>query len=324
MADLSRSAWSPPRFVPLPENRSALLAIRRMARALERQLPRAAFVPLLIHGPPGCGKSHLADALHERAAMHGAIERRDAADWAARDDIDGEPLRRCHLLIVEDLQHLPAKAAGTFGVLLDERGARRRLTLLTASKGPADLVQLPARLASRLVGGLVVGIAAPDLAGRRRLLAGMADAKGIALTAEALDWLARHTPGSGRQLQGALQRLRGLPLPPDAETVQALFEAEGRGEPLTLELILRLVGRHFHVAPEALQGRDRQPGVLLPRQWSMYLARELTALSLAQIGAAFGRDHTTVGHACKKLAALVENDVEYAARARQLRAELAG
>src|SRR5215831_7670247 len=107
-----RATWSPSQFVLVPENRSAVLAVRRLAHRLDR----SSFVPLVLHGPPGTGKSHLADDLFAWAAERGEVFRVEAADWT---DADATEVRRCELLIVEDMQHLPERAADGFASVLD-------------------------------------------------------------------------------------------------------------------------------------------------------------------------------------------------------------
>src|ERR1700730_5987242 len=98
-----RASWSPSQFVLLSENRSAVLAIRRLARCLGPTIRPSPFTPLLLHGPPGAGKSHLADQLLQWAASEHTVVRRDAAEWANFEEersFDDE--KDCGLLIVED------------------------------------------------------------------------------------------------------------------------------------------------------------------------------------------------------------------------------
>jgi chromosomal replication initiator protein len=127
-------------------------------------------------------------------------------------------------------------------------------------------------------------------------------------------------------LLAALEQLRRLsatmPMPPDAAAVQAHFREVTELRRPTLERITQLVGRQHQVASRLIRGRDRQPSVLWPRQVSMYLARELTEFSLAQIGEYFGRDHSTVRHACRKIEEMLAEDIQLAGRLRELRAEL--
>ncbi|HYT93717.1 MAG TPA: helix-turn-helix domain-containing protein, partial [Gemmataceae bacterium] len=92
---------------------------------------------------------------------------------------------------------------------------------------------------------------------------------------------------------------------------------------ITVERIAERVGGYFRVEPAQLQSRRRYRGVLLPRQVGMYLARQLTGLSLEQIGAYFGgRDHSTVLHACRKVEQALDSDAALSGAVRQLHAEL--
>ena len=206
------AAWAD--VVPLPENRSALRAVRRVARAVAAagRVP----TPLVLHGPPGTGKTHLTAAL-VRAVIAGPAARTVQAVPANdldRQADDADPfadLAGCDLLIVEDLQHLPAGAAAAACGLLDDRAARRRPTVVTASAGPAALKALPRRLTSRLAAGLVVQVEPLSPASRRALLGALADRRGVRLTADALDWLAaRATGGGARPLVGTVEKLKTL------------------------------------------------------------------------------------------------------------------
>ena len=216
------------------------------------------------------------------------------------------------------MQHLPPRARDSFAAVLDDRAARRGATLLTAGPGPAELPGLPARLASRLAGGLVVGLEPLGEASRREFLAQSARVRRLSVRPEVLDWLARHTPGSGRQLGAALNRLQTLttklPALPDVAAVRAHFEADAEQTRPTLERITDAGGRAVPGGAKQVRGQARQPGVLWPRQVSMYLARELTELSLAQVGEYFGRDHSTVRHACRKVESALVDDAELAGR----------
>ncbi len=321
------------RLVPLPENRLALAAIRG--------LREGGVSPLFLHGPPGTGKTHLIHArVNEAARTAQIVSASDLVSGGRKppvDDICGAaddptatgglrpPLTETDLLIIEDLQHLRPWAVEAVVQLFDRRHARRQATVFTATLGPGEL-SFPGRLTSRLASGLVVGIPPYSPASRLALLDDLARRRGLVLGREVLAWLAEHL-GSARQLDGALNqlealaRLRAAPL--DVTTVAGHFREQAEASRPTVERIARQVGGHFQVDPRQLRSRRRHHQALLPRQVGMYLARELTGLSLEEIGSYFGgRDHSTVLHACRKVAHALETDAVLSGAVRRLHADL--
>ena len=154
---------------------------------------------------------------------------------------------------------------------------------------------------------------AQGVAELRALLADRAVRRGLELDGRALDRLADRLDGSGRQIDGALARVEGLARlhgrSPTADEVADLFrdEADGRCDPV--ERIALRVCRYFRVEPRQLRSARRSRDSLVPRQVGMYLARRVTGLSLAQIGAYFGgRDHSTVLHAVNRVGAALHAD----------------
>jgi chromosomal replication initiator protein len=287
----------------------------------------------MLHGAPGTGKTCLVAALVAQlaAAPRGVTARAVAAGDLIRapDDLTDRELAACDLLALEDVQHLSGRAADVACDLLDWRVARRRATVVTANAGPAALTHLPHRLTSRLAAGLVVQLEPLAAESRRSILAAAATEKGVRLTDDALCWLAGQPTGGGvRATLGLLQNLaqvaKDYPGPLDRAAVEsALGEA---GQPTSagrdVSTIVKRVAAAFDVGEKELLGPSRLRGVLRPRQVAMYLARELTGLSLPRIGAAFGRDHTTVLHACRKVEDELVTDVGLAKQVQELRTSL--
>jgi chromosomal replication initiator protein len=323
-------------WVSLPENRSARVAAERVADAVGGDRPRRGLNPLFIYGPAGTGKTHLvcalAAAVTERAVdrVVSVVAARDFGLVASDEEAgsDRAATRQADLIILEDVQHLPERAAEALVELLDRCQLRGRYLVCTATTGPAQLSRLPTRLTSRLAGGLITGLLPLSPDSRRVFLEQVIIRWGLAVDAGVTAWLAENVSGSARHLEGAVARLETLIRlhngVPDLQTVAGHFQTDAEAHRPTVERIAQRVGRYFQVEPRQLQSRRRSPGTLLPRQVGMYLARQLTELSLQQIGAYFGgRDHSTVLHACRKVAQALERDVTLSGAVRQLHADLA-
>ena len=223
-----------PGFQILPENRSAVRAVMGLARAvlLGKRPPVS---PLVLHGPSGTGKTHLA------AAVLGALVNEaevvtarsvPAQELARPDDESGfadRDLPMCDFLVLEDLQHLPERAADAVCDLIDHRAARRKAMVVTAGTGPAGLTHLPRRLTSRLAAGLVVQLETLGAASRRAILE--ANAKTVRLSSDALDWLAAQGGGL-RAALGLLQNLAlvasSYPGPLDRAAVEQIVATTGQ------------------------------------------------------------------------------------------------
>jgi chromosomal replication initiator protein len=320
-------------LVALPENQSALAA----AAELVLSLPEPLISPLFVYGQTGTGKTCLVSSvMQEAAAFTSCVLSANALPLPWDDDPPNaaerlDEARRCDLLAIEDLQHLPARATEVLVQLLDERSRRRLPTMVTATVGPAQLNQrgepLPARLSNRLVGGLVITLQPLQPSSRHRCLREMANRRGLKLRDEIVTWLAEKLIG-GRQIAGAiheidaLQQLSRKPLA--LVDVRAHFAAPADAGRPTVERIVRRVSDYYHLEPRQLRSTRRQRGLLIARQVSMYLARRLTQLSLQEIGACFGgRDHTTVLHACRKVDRALKSDAKLRGAVQDMQAELA-
>jgi chromosomal replication initiator protein len=324
-------------WVELAEGRSARAAVGRVARCVCRGRALRGANPLFLHGPSGTGKTHLIAALVEhvgaeapeiRIAVFAAKELTAPVETEEGSTTDPfRTARQADLIAVEDVQHLSPAGVEVLARMVDEAVAHRHQTVMTATAGPAQLENLPGRLASRLASGLVVGLEALGPPSRLAFLRQRAGQRRLKLEAAVLDWLAERLPGSARVLEGALSRIEMLQETHDPLTTAILeeqFAPEIDSHRPTVERIVSQVGRCFRVAPKDLQGPARSRSILLPRQVGMYLARQLTRLSLEQIGAYFGgRDHSTVLHACRKIEDALAHDARLSGTVRRLHADLA-
>jgi len=198
-ADSASSDRAADDFIAGQENRMAAEAIRWIVAD-----GRSSYSPLVLCGPPGTGKSHLARALAGSrdhcvytTATDFARELSTAIDAQAVEDFQTR-YRSASLLVFEDLGQLCSKRAALveFQHTLDALEAREALVVVTSHVPPAEISGLPASLVSRLTGGLIVALSAPGSSARRVLLARLAVSRGVQLSADALRLLTEKLTGS--------------------------------------------------------------------------------------------------------------------------------
>ncbi len=304
-----------------PENALAQAGAMALARG-----EAAGVSPLVVHGPSGSGKSRLLAGLvaerllrrPESAAAHLEAE----AFAAACAEASGRPggwaevrgrFRRLDLFVLDDIQALE-RAPWAMEELshtldaLDEAGAA---VAVAAKSGPGQWSGWPARLVSRLSGGLSVRVDPPSPESRRRYLLDRARGGGLALPIDVVEPLAEAADGY-RTLDGWLAQLRltarvgrGVIGP---EAVEAILAGDPIGPP-TLDEIARAVAGKFGLSLRDLRGPTRRAVVAEGRHLAMHLARVHTPMSFRAIGDYFGgRDPATVRHACKAAADRIAAD----------------
>ena len=307
-------------FVIGPSNRLAHAAALAVA-----EMPSQAYNPLFIYGPPGLGKTHLLHSVGNYVAAFGgglsvryataeeftnsflnALVTRNLDDFKAR-------FRGVDLLLIDDVQFLERKARTeeelfhTFNALYD---AGSQL-VITCDRLPGDLGDLEDRLRERFAAGLVTDIERPDPATRLAILRKRAAHDNVEVTDEALELLAERVTSNVRALEGALIRLvaygsltgRVLDHALAADVLARLGVALSTTRAVSIADVQDATCAHFGLSRNELLSRSRAERCVWPRQAAMYLCKELTAHSLPTIARAFdGRDHTTVLHACKRVA----------------------
>ena len=309
------------------------------------ELPGQAYNPLLIHGSPGLGKTHLLHAIGNYVQRYGSGLRVRCAtveeftsefvealrDRRTRDF--KERFRLSDVVLIDDVQFLAHKERTreeffhTFNALQDSG----RQLVLTSDRPPDELQGIEDRLSERFRSGLVVELEAPEPAVRRVILEKRARLDGVEVGGDVLDEIARLVTSSVRALEGSLIQVvahasvRGEEPSPD--TVRRLLGNQAAPKPRAagFEDIVVAVAAEVGVSRHELLARDRRPVVVWARHLAMYLARELTGASLPNIGRAFGgRNHTTVLHAIRRVQRESERDQATRTAVQSLLARLGG
>jgi chromosomal replication initiator protein len=304
-------------FVVGSSNRFAQAACMAVAEA-----PGTTYNPLFIYGGVGLGKTHLMQAIghYVRQQRQGAsvyyvssetfmnelitaIQRRTTLSFR-------DKYRSRDVLLIDDVQFLAGKEGTqeeffhTFNALY----LAHKQIVLTSDRPPKQISSLEERLASRFESGLVTDIQSPDLETRIAILHRKAEMDGISIPDDVIHLIANSVTSNIRELEGSLVRLlafsslTGSEITVDlAKEVLSEFLGRPRG-PVSVARIQQAVAEAYGVPVEKMKARGRSSQIALARQVAMYFARELTPLSLAQIGEHFGgRDHTTVLHAHRKI-----------------------
>jgi len=300
--------------------------------------------PLFIHGPVGCGKTHLmvgtclelrrrhpqqwTELLPAERFLQSYIHAHETNSLARFRSL----VRRVDNLLIDDLHFLAGKERTqeevfhTFNELFN---AGRRV-IITACAPPRELAKFEERLLSRFEWGLVARIDPPQYETRVRIVRAAARNRGADLPDDVVHWLAEQLRADVRELEGAVTRLLGVAeLTHEAVTLKlatdALADTVTIHQKPGLEQIVKVVLKRFDMRLGQLQSKRRSRHIVLPRQICMYLARQMTDLSLEDIGTYFGgRDHTTVMYACRKIEQGMQNDAALARTVREIRATAQG
>ncbi len=304
----------------------------QLARAACLQVtenPGTAYNPLFIYGGTGLGKTHLMHAvgnmLRERGAETRVVYQHSeqfVADMvrALQHNAISEFKRRYReldALLIDDVQFLAGKERSqeeffyTFNSLLE----RHQQVILTCDRYPKEVAGLEDRLKSRFGSGLTVAIEPPELETRVAILKSKAEQTRLELPDEVAFFIAQRIRSNVRELEGALRRVyanaqfTGKPI-----TIGFVKEALSdlltlQDKLVTIENIQKTVADYYKIPVSDLLSNSRLRLLSRPRQMAMALTKELTDLSLLDIGEAFGgRDHTTVLHACRRVRELQQRE----------------
>jgi chromosomal replication initiator protein len=299
-----------------------------LARAAATQVaerPGTAYNPLFIYGGVGLGKTHLIHAIgnavlarepdskiryiHAEQYVSDVVR---AYQHKAFDDFK-RYYHSLDLLLIDDIQFFGGKSRTQeeFFYAFNALSEAHKQLVISCDTYPREMSGIENRLISRFGWGLTVAVEPPELEMRVAILLKKAEGESATLDEAVAFFLAKHVQSNVRELEGALKRVlafarfSGQPLSVDVcrEALRDLLANNNRQ--LSVENIQRTVADYYKIKVSEMYSKKRSRNVARPRQVAMALAKELTQLSLPDIGEAFGgRDHTTVLHACRKIALL--------------------
>lgn len=306
----------------------------RLARsaglAIAKKPGTTSFNPLVIFGDVGLGKTHLAQAIGnevvtkfpDKSVLYVSSEEftnqiiQSIKNNAVNDFVNFYQL--IDVLIVDDIQFLAnkQKTQEIFFHIFNQIHQSGRQIILTSDRPPKDLDGMEERLISRFKWGLSADLQIPDLETRMAILESKMNREGVEIPADVLEFICYNIKNNIRELEGVLVSLiaqsslnrREIDMGLAKEVIKN-FVTQLNKE-ITVEFIQNLVAEHFEVGVDKLQGKTRKRQVVIARQLSMYLAKNLTDKSLKAIGETFGgRDHSTVIYSCKTVQDLMETDL---------------
>ncbi len=304
-------------FVVGSSNRFAHAACLAVAES-----PAKAYNPLFVYGGVGLGKTHLMQAIANKIRttnpqakfcyitsekftneLIDAIRHHSTAAFRQR-------YRNVDVLLIDDIHFIAGKESTqeeffhTFNTLHNDR----KQIVISSDRPPKEIANLEERLSSRFAWGLIVDIQPPDFETRVAILKKKMEHEPVKVPEDVILFIAQEIKRNIRELEGALVRVIAYSLleekPISLETAKIILKdmVKETTKLINIEMIQRVVAQHFHVTVADFKTKRRSKNLVLPRQVAMYLSRQMTDLSLPEIGVAFGgKDHTTVLYALRKI-----------------------
>jgi len=281
--------------------------------------------PLFVYGGVGLGKTHLIQAIgnHILAGNPGAKIRYIHAETYVSDVVRAYQhkafddfkryYRSLDLLLIDDIQFFGGKSRTQeeFFYLFNTLIEAHKQVVITCDTYPKEITGIEERLISRFGWGLTVALEPPELEMRVAILLAKAHSVGMRMDEQVAFFIAKHIRSNVRELEGALKRVlaysnfhgQEISLALAKDALRDLLAVQNRQ--ISIENIQKTVADYYKIRVTDMHSKKRSRAVARPRQVAMALAKELTQMSLPEIGSNFGgRDHTTVLHACRQVAKL--------------------
>jgi chromosomal replication initiator protein len=299
--------------------------------------PSRAYNPLYIYGGVGLGKTHLMHAIGHAvksrnpglrlAYMSSERFMNELVNSIRYDRTNAfrEKCRNIDILLMDDIQFLAGKERTqeeffhTFNSLYDEQ----KQIVITSDCPPKEIPTIEERLHSRFEWGLIADIQPPDLETKMAILKKKSEASMMELPDSVAMYVAGSIRSNIRELEGALTRLSARasldgmsPEDIDVGYAQEVLKDIVKGDRHTIssEIVIRAVAGYFGLKPSQLKAKNNARSISQPRQIAMFICKQITDLSLPQIGKDFGgKHHTTVLHSVRKIESLKKKDPDVAA-----------
>ncbi len=293
--------------------------------------PGRTYNPLFLHGAVGLGKTHLMQAIGREILQNKPkkVVRYVTSEAFTNEYIEAlrhskvsafrQKYRKVDVLLIDDIQFFAGKGSTQeefFHTFNDLFNSFKQI-VLTSDRAPSEIKNLEARLVSRFEWGMATQIESPDLETRTAILRQKMVDWHVQVDDWVLSFLAENIRINVRRLEGALMRVAAhISLGSGGPITQSIVETllrdileEPDTKAVTIDWIQKVVAEHYDIRLADMTSHRRPASIAIPRQIAMHLARELTKCSLKEIGDAFGgRDHGTVIHACKSVAAKANSE----------------
>ena len=331
------AAFTFDRFIVGQSNKFAYAAAIAVA-----ETPGKKYNPLFIYGNSGLGKTHLllaiAHAVREKTPsvkisyvkgeeftnqLVSHLQRKTPEEFRNQ-------YRNADLFLVDDIQFIAGKERiqeEFFHTFNDIYEAGHQI-VITSDRPPKEMANLQDRLRTRFEGGLMADVQPPDLETRMAIIRSKSMGLGLLLSDDIVEYIAEAITSNIRQIEGVVHRLTAYrDMLDDTITINSVKRAIKDVTQLgvfvpTPETIISETSRYYGIEEEALQGRQRSKNTAIARHVSMYLIRNLTSMSLEDIGKLYEKNHSTVLYSIRKVEDLIKTDTELAAAVRDITSNL--
>ena len=319
-------------FVVGSSNQFAFVAAKSVS-----EKPGETYNPLFIYGGVGLGKTHLMQAVGNvfqnqgKSVIYTSVEQflNDFTRHMRNQTMDRfkDKYRKCDVLLIDDVQFLSNKIQTqeeffhTFESLRNEN----KQIILTADKHPKQIAGLEERLQSRFEWGLVADIQPPELETKIAIINKKCEINRVELSKEVVNYIATIIDNNAREIEGILSKLHAyaqlMHVDVSLDFAQNVLkeQLQEKRDNITIESIMDITSKELNVKPSEICSKSRSRNIVYSRRIAIYLARELTPMSMPQLAKYFGmKDHTAVSHTMKKINELLKNDEDFRLKIEEL------